>query len=117
MPSRKEKLLLHQSQTYEDIANENYVGGTVVTRCSIQIQIAQEAFAQIVDPAMYYNWPILTPRPLYNFSLAKRVHLRHDVKLAQPTPTYLLARCPVQFLFVLAVYRAHIGKPILQRQS
>ena len=54
--------------------------GRVVTRL-IQIQVAQEAFAQIVDPAMYYNWPILSPCYLYDFGLTYRMYLSHDVKL------------------------------------
>src|SRR5262245_59940095 len=35
---------------------------------------------------MHDHWPILTPRRLYNFSLANSAHLRHVVKLAQTAP-------------------------------
>src|SRR5262249_17605596 len=66
---------------------------------------------------MHDHWPILTPRRLYNFSLANSAHLRHDVKLAQTAPARFFTGHCVQFVFVFAIYRAHIGQPILKRQS
>ena len=91
--------------------------GTVVTLHSIQIQVAQQPLAQVIDPAMHDHGPVLSPCYLYDFGLAHRVHLGHDVKFTQTTPAHLFAGRAVQFVFVLSVYRAHVGEPILQRQS
>ena len=64
-----------------------------------------------------HSWPILPPSCLYDFGLAYRVHLGHDVKLAQPAPAHFFTGRGVKLVFVRAVYRAHIREPILQRQS
>ena len=86
-------------------------------RDSIQIEVAQQPFMQIVNPAMHHYRLISSPCFLNYIGFAHRMDLGHDVQLTQTTPTRLFVGRGIQLVFVSAINRAHMSEPIFQGQS